>query len=316
MTRIVALGECMVEMAPTGPTAEYRMGFAGDTLNTSWYLRQLLGPEDQVDYFTALCADSLSDQMMDFLTQAGIGTDHIIRRGDLTVGLYMIQLAEGERSFNYWRGQSAARTLARDPAAVSHAIANSDVTYFSGITLAILPSQDRERLLDVLRQFRANGGSVVFDPNLRRRLWNSDDEMTSAVMAASAVSDIVLPSHEDETSWFGDTSPNATAQRYAEQGADIVVVKNGPGQIVAITNGELSMHTPVNVANIVDTTAAGDSFNAGFIASTMQGHNLAEAITAASILAAQVIQFRGALIQLPHPDIPMNIRDKWNSLRP
>ncbi|SMP21356.1 sugar kinase [Shimia sagamensis] len=299
MTRIVAIGECMVELAPTGPTAEYRMGFAGDTLNTSWYLRQLLGPEDQVDYFTALGADTLSDQMMYFLTQSSIGTDHIIRRGDLTVGLYMIQLAEGERSFNYWRGQSAARTLAQDAATLTQAMIGADIAYFSGITLAILPPQDRERLLDVLRQFRTNGGSVVFDPNLRRRLWDSAGEMTSAVMAAGAVSDIVLPSHEDEKSWFGDTSPNATAQRYAEQGADIVVVKNGPGQIVTITNGELSMHTPVNVADIVDTTAAGDSFNAGFIASRMQGHNLAEAITAASTLAAQVIQFRGALIQLP-----------------
>ncbi|TLP59440.1 sugar kinase [Parasedimentitalea maritima] len=307
MTRIVAIGECMVEIAPTGQTSEYRMGFAGDTLNTSWYLRQLLGPQDQVDYFTALGTDSLSDQMVDFLSQADIGTGHIIRRGELTVGLYMIQLAKGERSFNYWRGQSAARTLAQESETLSQALAGADVAYFSGITLAILPPQDRERLLEILRAFRANGGSVVFDPNLRRRLWRSANEMTSAVMAAGAVSDIVLPSHEDEASWFGDTNPNATALRYAEQGAELVVVKNGPGQIVALTNGELSIHPPVSVTNIVDTTAAGDSFNAGFIASRIQGRTPAEAITTASTLAAQVIQFRGALVQLPPPDSPMNL---------
>lgn len=298
MTRIVAIGECMVEMAPTGPLSEYRMGFAGDTLNTAWYLRQLLGPEDQVDYFTALGSDTLSDQMILFLQQAGIGTGHIARHADLTVGLYMIQLTEGERSFNYWRGQSAARTLAHDVSTLTQALAGADVAYFSGITLAILPPQDREHLLDVLLQFRTNGGCVVFDPNLRMRLWLSADEMTSAVMAAGAVSDIVLPSHEDEASWFGDSDPSATAQRYALQGADTVVVKNGPGQIMTLAKGEFGTHDPVTVTDIVDTTAAGDSFNAGFIASLTQGESLAKATGTASALAAKVIQARGALVEL------------------
>ena len=210
MTRIVAVGECMVEMAPVATEGQFRLGYAGDTLNTAWYLRRLLGASDQIDYFTAVGTDAVSDKMIDFLHQAGIGTACILRRDDKGVGLYMIQLQDGERSFSYWRSDSAARSLAADPVPLQAALDNADLAYFSGITLAILPPADRARLLIALRRFRSGGGIVVFDPNLRPKLWASPDEMTKTVMQAAAVSDIALPSYDDEAHWFGDDSPEAT----------------------------------------------------------------------------------------------------------
>ena len=120
----------MVEMAPTDVAGTYKMGFAGDTMNTAWYLRRLLGTDHQVDYFSAVGTDSASDQMLDFLEGAGIGTDHIARSANRTVGLYMIQLSEGERSFSYWRGQSAARTLAQDDTLLENALMGADVAFF------------------------------------------------------------------------------------------------------------------------------------------------------------------------------------------
>jgi len=210
MTRIVAIGECMVEMAPDATEGQFCLGYAGDTLNTAWYLRRLLGAGDRVDYFTAVGNDGISDNMINFLQQAGIGTTCILRRDDKGVGLYMIQLQDGERSFSYWRSDSAARTLAADPVPLQAALDNADLAYFSGITLPILPPADRARLLIALRRFRSGGGIVVFDPNLRPKLWASPDEMTKTVMQAAAVSDIALPSYDDEAHWFGDDSPEAT----------------------------------------------------------------------------------------------------------
>lgn len=296
MTRVVAIGECMVEMAPSGAAGSYRMSFAGDTMNTAWYLRRLLPQADQVDYITAIGTDAISDQMIGFLEGAGIGTAHIVRRDNLTVGLYMIQLQDGERSFNYWRGQSAARTLAQDAAALTRALTDATIAYFSGITIAILPEDGRQYLLETLREFRAGGGTVVFDPNLRPRLWETPAQMTSVIMQAASVSDIVLPSHEDEATWFGDTDPEATARRYAASGARMVIVKNGSEQILAWEDGMISRHAPVAVANIIDTTAAGDSFNAGFLAGHLAGQSIAQSIRAAADLAAKVIQSRGALV--------------------
>ncbi|OIQ32724.1 MAG: 2-dehydro-3-deoxygluconokinase [Alphaproteobacteria bacterium MedPE-SWcel] len=295
MTRIVAIGECMVEMASAGADI-YRMGFAGDTMNTAWYLRRLLGEADQVDYFTAVGTDDLSDRMVTFLQDAGLGTDHIQRRRDLSVGLYTIQLQDGERSFSYWRGQSAARSLARDARALMSALTQADVAYLSGITLAILPAPDRATLLRSLGEFKAAGGQVVLDPNLRPKLWEDEDTMRRVVTEAASVSDVVLPSHEDEASWFGDAAPAATANRYASQGSALIIVKNGAGQILAWQDGNVSLHDPVTVSDVVDTTAAGDSFNAGFLACWFNGSSVAEAVQSGAGLAAQVVQSRGALV--------------------
>ena len=297
MTRIVCIGECMVEMAPLDSAATYRMGFAGDTLNTAWYLARLLGDRAEVGYFTAVGTDSVSDQMLSFLGSAGIDTSSILRRADRTLGLYMIQLQNGERSFSYWRSNSAARTLAQSANDISTALRDAGIAYFSGITLAILPPEDRATLSHALENVRAAGGTVVFDPNLRPKLWADPQDMTQAIMDAARLSDIVLPSHEDEATWFGDQSPEDTARRYAQQGAGIVVVKNGPGEMVVRSGAGLSRHQPEQVSAVIDTTAAGDSFNAGFLASYIAGEPLDQAIAAGARLAARVVTYRGALVE-------------------
>ncbi|MBQ2263661.1 MAG: sugar kinase [Loktanella sp.] len=302
MTRIVAIGEAMVELAPAGGPDMYRAGFAGDTLNTAWYLRKLMPASDQIAYFTAVGRDAMSDKMLGFINAAGLATDHIDRRDDSSVGLYMISLTDGERSFTYWRGQSAARRMLDSDAPLRAALQGADVAYLSGITLAILPEPDRARLLDVLRDFRSAGGKVVFDPNLRPRLWPDTTAMTRAVMRAASVTDIVLPSFEDEAGWFGDLTPYATASRYRDAGVDIVVVKNGPDQILVATPDLSCTVAPTLIADVVDTTAAGDSFNAGFLARYFQDGNLEQACMAGARIAGQVIQQIGALVEVSMTD--------------
>jgi 2-dehydro-3-deoxygluconokinase len=119
--RILSIGECMVELSPDGP-GRFRQGFAGDTFNAAWYLRRLLPDDWQVGYATCVGTDPLSDSMVAFMTRSGIDTAAVRRVPARTVGLYMIHLLNGERSFSYWRGDSAARQLAADPEAMSRAM--------------------------------------------------------------------------------------------------------------------------------------------------------------------------------------------------
>lgn len=295
MSRVISIGECMVELAPTGE-GTFRMGFAGDTMNTAWYLRRRLPGSWTVDYLSAVGTDGVSDRMVAFLADAGIGTGHVARRDDRTVGLYLIELADGERSFAYWRGESAARTLARDEPALATALDGAGLAYLSGITLAILPEADRARLLAALAAFRAAGGTVAFDPNLRPRLWPSGDAMCAAVMRAAVVADIVLPSFEDEARWFGDADPAATLARYGDAGT--VVVKDGAGPVLWRAGAATGCHATRPVADVVDTTAAGDSFNAGYLAALLTGTDMEVAVAAGADLAARVIGGRGALVPL------------------
>lgn len=298
MGRIVSIGECMGELSETGMPGALSMGFAGDTLNTAFYLRQSLGPEWQVDYVTAVGTDGLSDRMLDFLNAEGIGTAHIRRLADKTIGLYYITLKEGERSFTYWRNDSAARRLASDPAAIVRALENADVAYWSGITLAILPNQDRLALIEALGQFAGRGGTVVFDPNLRPRLWDNPETMRGWIHRAAAISDLCLPSFDDESTWFGDSDPVGTAKRYHAEGARRVIVKNGGGAVTFLEAADKTgLQSIPSVEHVVDTTAAGDSFNAGFLAAELSGKSTEDAIAAAARLAAKVIGARGALVK-------------------
>lgn len=293
--KVLSIGECMAELSPQDQAATFRLGFAGDTFNTAWYLRRI-APDIAVSYFTGLGTDKISDQLRCVITDAGINDQYGIVVPDRTVGLYLISLENGERSFSYWRGQSAARQLASDPAALKHAIDAHDLIYFSGITLAILDDDGRATLLSALRAGRDSGKTIAFDPNLRPRLWDTTDTMLQVSMAGAAVADIVLPSYEDEAAWFKDVDPAATAQRYQDAGATTIVVKNGADPILYRSPDEDGTVTVPPIATVVDTTAAGDSFNAAILDGLLHNTPLSQSIAAACQLSGAVVQARGALV--------------------
>ncbi|SNR28321.1 sugar kinase [Puniceibacterium sediminis] len=291
--RLVFIGECMVEIAPDG--AAFRKGFAGDTFNMAWYARQLCPQEWGVDFVSAIGADAISDELAAFMDTAGVGTAHVQRHADRTVGLYMISLKDGERSFSYWRSQSAARRVADDPTLLDAAFDGADVVCLSGITIAVLEGAGRDNLAAALERFRAGGGRVAFDPNIRPRLWESVDSMRSEVMRFAALSDIVLASFDDEATYFGDATPLETLHRYQGIGVAQIIVKNGPDPVLGTLNGETVTFEPEPVRRVVDSTAAGDSFNAGFLVSALSGAGMSQSIAAGAALSREVIQHAGAL---------------------
>lgn len=293
--RVLSIGECMAELSPSDHARQYRLGFAGDTFNTAWYLARIAA-DVEVGYFTALGGDALSQDLRAFMRESRIDDSLVRTLPDKTIGMYLISLEKGERSFTYWRGQSAARELAQDAGALADAMRGADLIYFSGITLAILDAGARRTLIAALREARTGGRRIAFDPNLRPRLWASPEAMTAAIMAGAAVSDIALPSFEDEAQWFQDATPAATIERYAAAGASCVVVKNGDAAVSYLEGGERG-EVPVTPApSVVDTTAAGDSFNAAVLAGVARQSPLREAIADACHLAGQVVQGRGALV--------------------
>ena len=297
MPRFVSVGECMIEMSG-GEDGLYRLGFAGDTLNTAWYARACLPDDWDVDYVTALGDDMYSEQMAAFFDENGIGIDYIQQVENRRPGLYLIHQAHGDRHFTYWRGQSAARFMAEDPEALYEALAGADIAYFSGISLAILAPRARGRLMKALQLAREGGARVVFDPNERPALWTSAEVMGSTISAAAIVADIVLPTFPDEQALFGDASPEAVADRYLAWGAEEVVVKNGAEAAFIAGKEARGWVAPKPDAVSVDPTGAGDSFNGAYLAARIHGAAPLEAAAQAHALAAIVIGHKGALV--PH----------------
>lgn len=294
--RFVSIGECMIEMSG-GEGGMYRLGYAGDTLNTAWYMRALLPADWQVDYVTALGDDMYSGQMRAFLDKAGIGTAHIQEIKGRRPGLYMIHQEKGDRHFTYWRGQSAAKLLADDTEALNAALEGADMVYFSGITMAILAPRARGKLMKAIVKARDNGARVVFDTNLRPALWTSPAIMKSTLTAAATIADVVMPTHTDEAPLFGDETREATAQRYLDLGVEEVVVKDGANPAFVATRDGGRFEVPATRAEkVVDATGAGDSFNGGYLTARLAGKSPEDAAKRGHAVAGIVIGHKGALV--------------------
>jgi 2-dehydro-3-deoxygluconokinase len=294
----ISIGECMAELQAR-EDGLYRLGFAGDTLNTAWYMRALTRPQDlAVDYVTAVGTDPLSAKMLAFLKANGVGTRFIQEVSDRTVGLYLITLTGAERSFTYWRSSSAARLLAEDRQALTVAFSNADAIYFSGITLAILSPAHRQNLLAVLQEMKARGATIAFDSNARRRLWPSDRAMKAAMIEGYKACTLALPTFSDDQDLFGDATPADCAKRIAGYGVQEIVVKDGGNPCVVSLDRKQFSVAPDAVHDIVDTTGAGDSFNAGYLAARMLNTDPLEAAKLGHHVAARVIRKRGALLAM------------------
>lgn len=294
---ILSIGEAMVELSEAGQPGHWRLGIAGDTLNTAWYLRRLLPADWRVSYCSRVGQGEFSQKMLDFLAAEGIGADHVTRDPRREIALYAISLKDGERSFSYWRDTSAAKGLADDPQALAAALDGVRIAYFSGITLAILPEPGRALLIEALSAARAAGTQVVFDPNLRPRLWSDNPTMRRDIETAAGIADLVLPSFDDEREHFGDADPQATVERYLARGAGQVVVKAGGDAIRHGGREGWGLVDGLTRERPVDTTAAGDSFNAGYLAARLAGKEIGAAIREAHELSRRVIRHRGALVR-------------------
>lgn len=293
--RLLAIGECMVELMQADGGL-MRKSFAGDTFNTAYYARQFLPADWSVDYLSAVGTDMISDEMLAFMQSHDVGIDHVARIEGRSPGLYMIHLKDGERSFSYWRSVSAAKLLARDGDRLRGAVEACDIVVFSGITLAILPAEDIETLLAELRRARAAGKRVVFDPNIRPRLWDDAEYMRATITEGARAATLVMPSLDDETTHFGDASLEETIARYRALGVEGLVVKDG-SEGATLVFGDRRSHVPsAKVEKIVDTTSAGDSFNGAFLARLATGASPEEAARFAADVAAAVIQHHGALV--------------------
>ena len=287
MTKIACIGEAMIEMSMDGDVAH--LGVAGDTLNTAVYLKRA-APELDVDFVTRLGDDPFSQRIADFIAGQSLGADHIARDAGKSPGLYAISTrSDGERSFTYWRSESAARGLFRD--GDFSFIDRYDSILLTGITLAILDPDVREALCAVLEKSET---TVIYDSNFRPQLWEDLEVARRVTHRMWDLADIVLPSIDDEMAIFGETPEQVEARFVAMDATG--ALKRGPEGPVSI--GEEVDQTYPAATHVVDTTAAGDSFNGGYIAAKLTGASQADALMAGHMCARHVVGQKGAIVSV------------------
>ena len=304
---IAVIGDCMIEINRNMVTYDVSLpkipatiSYGGDTLNSSIYMSRL---GIDVDYVTALGDDESSAWLIEQWKAEGVGCDLVQFEKNASPGLYMINIDEhGERSFTYWRDSAPSRRLFEEQVQREKLFAsllNYKMIYLSGITIALYTASAREYLFDFLEIFKEQGGLVAFDTNYRARLWTDKVSAINAYEKMYALTDIALPTIDDEQELFGDSNESDILKRIQAYGVNEIVLKKGPDgcEVFNAFSDPILEHVgTTRLDYVVDTTAAGDSFNAGYLASRLSGK---DSITSAIIghkLAGAVVQHAGAII--------------------
>jgi 2-dehydro-3-deoxygluconokinase len=302
MTKVACIGECMIELKQA-ERGLFSRGYGGDTLNTAVYLARLgVG----ADYITALGDDTLSDEMVAGWAAEGVGTGRVSRLAGKLPGLYMIQTDErGERRFFHWRESAAARSLMDLPetSAVLDSLASYEFVYLSAITLSLYNGDGRARLFASIKRARQAGARFAFDSNFRARGWPDLNLARAVFQEAFAAADIVLASTEDLLPLYpGETSAGLLARI---PGGEVVLKLSEPASILRLGGIVHQTRAEPVTKPVIDTTAAGDSFAAAYIAARLAGADPVEAARAGHYLAGIVVCHPGAII--PRAAMPSGI---------
>jgi 2-dehydro-3-deoxygluconokinase len=302
--RAVCVGEVLIELA-RGADGRFALSCGGDTFNTAVYLARA-GLD--VAFATALGDDPYSDSIVALASAEGVSSKLIFRAPGKLPPLCLVESGQGgERVVRYWGEDAPARDLFERPdwMLVAQQMVAARLIYFSGITLSLYSNNGVGRFLALLEAARQQGAKVAFDGNFRPRGWKGDLSRTRAVfMEALKRVDIALPTFDDEAVLWGDPSPETTVARLQAFGIGEIVVKNGPNSALVATAGAQQFVPVPEVMVPVDPTAAGDGFNAGYLAARLTGAAVAEAAAAAHRLAGDVIRHPGALV--PRADAAMH----------
>ncbi len=270
--------------------------YGGDVMNTAIYLSRAGA---RCRFLSALGTDAYSEAMLAMLGDEGVDAGGVARDPRRMPGLYLIRTDEsGERSFDYWRSDSAARAYFRSGAFLDdleREMTGAALLYFSGITLSLMTAEDVSQFCKRARRWRDAGKEIAFDPNYRPAGWASEEEARRAMEEAAQVITIALLTIDDDARLFGGASAEECARRWRGWGAGVVAVKCGEQGAYASSENFAGQVTPAAAVKPLDTTGAGDSFNAGFLAALLAGEGAAAAAAKGNAIAGNVIRHEGAI---------------------
>ncbi|HET7626788.1 MAG TPA: sugar kinase [Bacillales bacterium] len=296
---VVTMGETMVLLSAESTgfmryADRFTAKVAGAESNVAIGLARL---GHRTGWISKLGNDEFGKKILTFIRGEGVDVSEVTFDPDAATGLYFKeQISEEEMRVQYYRAGSAASRLTPDDVNESY-VAQADFLHLSGITPA-LSASCYETMLHAIRAAKQHGVKVVFDPNLRRKLW-SEEEARNALLDLSGRADIVLPGLDEGDFLFGSREPETLARRFHELGAATVVVKLGEQGAYYSADQESGTVDAFKVPRVVDPVGAGDGFAAGLLSGLLDQLPLAKAVRRGAAVGAIVTMVHGDVEGLP-----------------
>lgn len=294
---IISMGEPLLEFnaEEEGSLAEVRrflVGWGGDTSNFAVAAARLGA---KVGYVTRLGSDEFGDSFMRLWEQEGVDTSRVERDPEAPTGIYFISRKGKEHFFTYYRTGSAASRMRPDNLPLDY-IKGAKLFHVSGISQAISTSAC-DAVFAAVKAAKEAGVFVSYDPNLRLRLWPLE-RAKAVIHMAGAMADILLPSLEDARVLTGRDDPEDMARFYLALGPKVVVIKLGSEGCLLATSQEMKRIPPYRIET-VDTSGAGDTFDAAFVVGYLAGWDLEKCARFANAAGALTATGLGVVGSIP-----------------
>ena len=296
---VVTIGETMVLFIPTsiGPlryAGQFEKSIGGAESNVAIGLSRL---GHQCGWISRLGQDEFGLYIRNFIRGEGVDTSQVsFDELHSTAVFFKERQMMQEPKISYYRKNSAASEMTPDDLSEEY-IASAKFLHVTGITPALSPSC-QETIYQAIRLAKKHGVTVVFDPNIRLKLW-SPEEARVTLMDIAGKSDIVLPGLAEGFILTGKNKPETIASQLLNHGAKIVVVKLGAGGAYYDNQTETGLVPGFPVEQIVDPIGAGDAFAAGLLSGLLRGFPLPEAVKLANQVGSYALTVVGDVEGLP-----------------
>ncbi|OUM89772.1 sugar kinase, partial [Parageobacillus thermoglucosidasius] len=252
----------------------------------------------RVGWISKVGDDEFGKAILSFLQGEGVDVSRTKIDPEAPTGLYFKEKRRpNDTRVYYYRSGSAASRLT--PADLDEKyLAAAKYLHITGITPALSESC-RETIFAAIAIARRCGVKIVFDPNLRLKLWSQADEAKEVLLRIAAQADIVLPGAAEAAFLFGDRPVEKWGKQLLDSGSSLVVIKLGASgaHYFTATHNEYVPGFPVK--HVVDPVGAGDGFAAGLLSGLLDGLSLAEAIRRANAVGALVTMVEGDADGMP-----------------
>ncbi|WP_370295021.1 sugar kinase [Rossellomorea marisflavi] len=298
---VVAIGETLLSLTPAHNgllrhAESLKPKVAGAETNTLIGLCRL---GHRTGWISAVGNDEIGERIVATVRGEGVDTTHVKKNEMHNSGIFFKEIiGSGEVRVQYFRAGSAASHM--EPADLPASfIRSAKYLYLTGITPA-LSETCKHTIFEAIKIARDSGVSVVFDPNIRRKLW-SEEEARSTLTALCELSDIVLIGGTEGMFLFGTQDTDEVAHRLFEskQTRLVVIKKGAKGAAYAKPGSEIVQVDPFPVSSVVDPVGAGDGFAAGFLSGLIEGLKTKEAVKRGCAVGAMVTMVSGDYEGLP-----------------
>ena len=321
MFDLISFGELLIDFTPVGISEKgnpiFERNAGGGPANLACCVAKLGG---NCGFISKVGNDNFGKAIKKIVSDNNVNVDNVILSNEYKTTLAFVHLDDtGDRSFSFYR-HNGADTMIKFEEINQKEIDDCKYLFLSSVMMA--EGTSRKTSFDLLEYAKLKNKIIIFDPNLRLNLWDSEDDAKECIEKALSYASILKISEEELFFIMGDGDIKSKSKQLIEKySISALLVTLGAKGCYARINEYETYDIGFPDVKTIDTTAAGDSFTGGFIKKLIENNkpiseyteaDFLSAVNFANAVGALTTTKKGAISALPTLDEVNSFLDKFS----